>query len=317
MPEVTAAGLVAMQNTYQALFFKGFEAYTEYWRMCAMEVQSMNRAERYDWLGALPELREWVGPRVQQALRGFNYELVNQEWEMTVPVMRTDYEDNQLGQYPVRIQEMGMKTAAHPDKYLTEVRVAGTSEVCYDGQFFYDTDHSEGDSGTQSNIVTGTGVNIEQVTADFETARARLRNFKNDRGQPFNQMLGMEIPLLCTIPPQLEGVFRRLRNNETVAAIANDGTNTGGAGQSNAWKGSFDYMIDARLADSNDWYMDYIGDMVKPFIKQNRRPVEFYALQDPMSETVRKYNQYEFGTYLRYTMGYGMWQFSVKVTNTP
>ena len=74
-------------------------------------------------------------------------------------------------------------------------------------------------------------------------------------------------------------------------------------------------MIDARLSDSNDWYMDFVGDMVKPFIKQDRRPVEFYAMQDPMSETVRKYNQYEFGTYLRYTIGYGMWQFSVKVAN--
>ena len=312
MPEVTAAGLVAMQNTYQALFYKGFEAYTEYWRRCAMAVQSMNRAERYDWLGALPELREWLGPRVQQALRGFHYELVNQEWEMTIPIMRTDYEDNQLGQYPVRIMEMGAKTAAHPDKYLTEVRMNGTSGICYDGKAFYANDHSEGDSGVQDNLLAGTGDSLAQVTADFESARASLRNFKNDRGQPFNQMLGMDIPLLVTIPPQLEGAFRRLRNNETVAVEA--ATNAGGS-QSNTWRGSFDYMIDARLSDSNDWYMDFVGDMVKPFIKQDRRPVEFYAMQDPMSETVRKYNQYEFGTYLRYTIGYGMWQFSVKVAN--
>ena len=32
--------------------------------------------------------------------------------------------------------------------------LAGESTVCFDGQYFFDTDHSEGDSGSQSNDIT-------------------------------------------------------------------------------------------------------------------------------------------------------------------
>ena len=39
------------------------------------------------------------------------------------------------------------------------------STACYDGQFFFDTDHAEGDSGTQSNDITNDIVTTTAPTA--------------------------------------------------------------------------------------------------------------------------------------------------------
>ena len=315
MAVMTANRLVATQRTFRALFFQGFEEFGQnHYSEVAMEMESTTEAENYNWLGALPEVRKWIGPRVVQGLRGFDYRLVNEEWELTLGIPRTKFTDEQLGQYPVRIMRMGQKMAAHPNKYLTEIRVAGTTNPCYDGKMFYATDHEEGKSGVQSNLLNGSGTNFQQVTDDFQKARAALRKFKNDQGQPFMEALGMDIPVLITCPPDMEGVFRRLLRSQMV------GTNVGAndaaaASEDNTWVGQFQLRLDPRLTDENDWYMDFMGDMVKPFIKQNREPVEFYALQSPADETVRKFNEYEFGCYMRYTMGYGLWQFSIKVTN--
>ena len=37
---------------------------------------------------------------------------------------------------------------------LTTLMIAGESSLCYDGQYFFDTDHSDGASGTLSNSIS-------------------------------------------------------------------------------------------------------------------------------------------------------------------
>jgi len=84
---------------------------------------------------------------------------------------------------------------------LSELIVAGESSLCYDGQYFFDTDHAEGDSGSQSNSITiditTLGVPLAQqgTTSDpsgwvlanaVSRAIAHMMSIKDDRGEPYH-----------------------------------------------------------------------------------------------------------------------------------
>jgi len=75
---------------------------------------------------------------------------------------------------------------------LTTLIVNGASSVCYDGQYFFDNDHSEGDSGTQSNALSGAAATGTQPTAaEAEAALmacvAAILGYKDDQGEPMNE----------------------------------------------------------------------------------------------------------------------------------
>ena len=49
--------------------------------------------------------------------------------------------------------ELAERGRTHYASLLSTLIVNGATTVCYDGQYFFDTDHSEGASGTQSNKI--------------------------------------------------------------------------------------------------------------------------------------------------------------------
>ena len=301
MSEVNAATLIATQRTFRALFRSSFDGATSFWMKHAMEVASTNAAEIYNWLGRVPAMREWIDEKQSQQLRGFDFTIRNKDFESTIEVDRNVIEDDQLGQFQPRIADLGIRARQHPDKLLSDVRKAGAAALCYDGQFFYDTDHKEGDSGAMSNKLTGTGTTVSQVRTDLFAAKAAFRKFKDDQGEPFIHEMG-NLDVVAVIPPDIEKVFEELNNP---------------APGSTTPKTPIVYEVDSRLSDVNDWYLDFVGYPIKPFIKQNRKPVDFVALDDPhSSETVFKRKKFYYGVEGRYAIGYGLWQFSILTTNT-
>lgn len=307
--EVNASTLIGLQKTFRALYRESFDSATPMWPMFAMEAPSENAQENYQWLGALPALREWIDTKIIDELRGYDYTIKNKSWEATIGVDRDHIEDDQLGLYRPRIAELALRAAQHPDKLLAEVRVAGASQLGYDGQFFYDTDHVSGSSGTLSNKLTGTGVSVAQLTADFRAARAAMLKYKDDRGEPFiNAALLVDRanpPFVVTAPPDLHGAFEELLTAQQIG-------NT-----TNVLFGAAKLVVDPRLADSNDWYLDYTGGMVKAFVLQMRKRPMPVAQEDPnSSETVFMRKKFMYGIEGRWNVGYGLWQFSVLTTNT-
>lgn len=72
-----------------------------------------------------------------------------------------------------------MKAKQSYDRLLAEV-IEGNG-LCYDGQNFFDTDHSEGASGTQSNYQASSYALALDKTKLVVTA---MRGFKDDTGAP-------------------------------------------------------------------------------------------------------------------------------------
>lgn len=298
--EVNASSLIGTQKSFRALFLQSFDGFLASWPKHVMEINSTNAAEIYQWLGRVAAMREWIDSKASEQLRGFDFTIKNKDWESTIEVDRNHLEDDQLGLYTPRIQDLGMRAKQHPDKLLSEIRRAGTTVLCYDGQFFYDTDHAEGKSGSQSNKLAGTGVTPAQVRADLFAAKAALRKFKDDQGEPFVLSMG-NMEVVAVIPPDLEKVFDELNNPAPGSTVP---------------KTPINYEVDPYLTDADDWYLDFVGAPLKPFIKQNRKPINFVALDDPnSSETVFMRRKFYYGVEGRYNEGYGLYQFSILTTN--
>ncbi len=148
------------------LVYKGFKSvYTDAYMLApshaqhiAMTVPSVGRDETYSWIGAMPGMREWIGQRQVQNLRTYSFSILNRKFEATVEVRREDIEDDRLGVFKPMFAEMGQNAKRHPDEMLFGLLRNGFSQVCYDGQFFFDVDHPvEGADGVTTLVANTDG----------------------------------------------------------------------------------------------------------------------------------------------------------------
>lgn len=141
---------------YKAAFQRGFDGVTPQWSQVATLVPSTASQEDYAWLGDMPSIREWVGDRVVRGLTESGYTIKNKSYELTVGVKRERIEDDQYGIYAPLMQDMGLRVRQLPDKLVFGLLAAGFNTPCYDGQYFFDSDHPVG-QGVVSNYQAGAG----------------------------------------------------------------------------------------------------------------------------------------------------------------
>ncbi|MDQ2084649.1 Mu-like prophage major head subunit gpT family protein [Xanthobacteraceae bacterium Astr-EGSB] len=138
---INSANLNALRIGFKTSFQRGLEQAVSQYLRVATEVPSTTKEERYGWLGKIPGMREWIGDRVVQNLMEYDYSIKNKPFELTIGVDRDDVEDDTLGTYAPLFEEMGLSTRAHPDLLTFALLKAGFATACYDGQFYFDTDH--------------------------------------------------------------------------------------------------------------------------------------------------------------------------------
>jgi len=133
------------------------------WKLLATVISSNTKSNTYGWLSAFPQMREWVGDRVVRDMAETAYQIVNKKYEATLGVMRTDIEDDNLGQYRVMARNMADEFERFMNRQLALLISGGFSNLCYDGQKFFDGEHpvypntdGTGNAASVSNIV-GTG----------------------------------------------------------------------------------------------------------------------------------------------------------------
>lgn len=156
-------------------------------------------SEQYPFLGQNPRMREWIGGRVAKGLRSNSLTIANKHYEATLEIALKDLRRDKTPQLQARIGEFASEGDAHWGTLLTTLIINGPSTVCYDGQYFFDTDHSEGDSGSQSNDITvdisalpcvvhgaTTAPSVEEMQQAIIQGVAQILSFKDDRGRPMN-----------------------------------------------------------------------------------------------------------------------------------
>ena len=153
---INQASLSSIYKSFNTIFSEAFAATKVFWTRVAMQVPSKTKTEIYKWLGAFPKMREWIGDRVIQNLSQFEMSVTNKPWELTIEVDREDIEDDTIGLYNPIVQMHGQSTAEQPDEAIFGLLPLGFTTECYDGQYFFDTDHPVG-GGTVSNHGGGAG----------------------------------------------------------------------------------------------------------------------------------------------------------------
>lgn len=302
----------------QGMFYEAMEHGPMSWvNDLSFHVMSDQESEDYTWLGMTPRMREWVGGRQTRELRSQIFTIRNVEYEATLTIKDKHLRRDKTGQLQVRIGEFADTALDHDAELLTTLIEGGAAAICYDGQYFFDTDHSEGDSGTQDNDLTATAATGTTPTpAELEgavmTSIQQMFGYKDDQGRPINQTardfdimvpVGMWQTAMSALNSEIILEGGQARNN--LVKVARSVINGFG----------INLVVNPRLTNSAVFYTFRKDARTAPFIRQEEVPVQTSML-GITSDHFFKHREVQLGLYASKAMGYGMWQQAVRMQFT-
>lgn len=275
-------------------------------------------SEEYKWLGMVPQMREMLGGRQAQTLRENGVIIKNKDFEMTLEFTLKELGRDKTGQIEARLAEAAERANSHFAKLLSTLIINGEAATCYDGQYFFDTDHAEGDSGSQSNDlsvdisalpVTNHGSTTIPSVAELQFAIMQavqaIYGFKDDQGEPLNELAKN---FLCMVPVSLWQVASQATKNPVI-----DGGDTNVIVNLDGF--NIELVANPRLTWTDKFAIFRTDGIVKPFIRQEEVPVQVSAIAEG-SELEFEYRKHRYGLYASRNVGYGYWQHGCLVTMT-
>lgn len=287
-------------------FNRAFTTAPSNWQKIAMLVPSTGAQNDYAWLSNFPKMRKWIGDKVVKSLEAFKYSIVNDDWEATIEVDRNHIEDDSLGIYAPQAEMAGWSAAQLPDDIVFSLVNGAFTAICYDGQYFCDTDHPVGDGNggvlSISNRLTAVLSVATQAlaAAGYGAARIAMMSFKDDEGRP----LGV-VPDTLLVGPALQDVAFALINSDRLED-----------GRPNPYKNTAKVVVDARITSTTAWFLLDTSKPVKPFIYQERKKPVFVHQFDASNDDVFNRRKFKYGAEARAAGGYGFWQTCVGSTGT-
>ena len=277
--------------------------------LLSMYFASDQGSEEYRWLGQTPAMREWVGGRHAKGFRENGLTIVNKHYEATLEVLLRDLKRDKTGQIMVRIDELAQRTNAHWASLLSTLIINAESTLCYDGQYFFDTDHVEGDSGAQSNdvtfdVATATAPTAGEMEGAILGATQKILGFKDDQGEPMNENAKR---FLIMVPLSFMGAAAAALQSQVI--VQNATAVASNRIMAVASLGGFTYELaaNARLSWTDKFAMFRADGGVKPFIRQEEEAVQLKAKAEG-SEFEFDNDAHQYGVDTWRNVGYGYWQ---------
>ena len=278
-------------------------------------------SETYAFLGQSPAMREWIGGRQAKGFTGQGLTIVNKHYEATLEVQKKDVRRDKTGQIIARVQEFADRAQTHWGSLLSTLLLNGASTVCYDGQYFFDTDHTEGDNTTnQSNSISvdisalpaavhgsTTAPSVEEMQQSILAGISAMMAFKDDKNEPMNENARR---FMVVVPPGLYLVAVAAVSALATAALQQNLNPNIIAGL------TVDVQMNARLTSWTAQFAIFRTDSpIKALIRQTEQEVELKAKAEG-SEFEFDNDAWQFGIDAWRGVGYGYWQRAVLVTMT-
>lgn len=296
---VNRANIETIFTGLKTIFNQGLTAQTGQWQVCAMEVSSSGAGEDYAWLSRFPKFRKWAGDKAVKNLESGKFYVANEDWETTISVRRNDIEDDRLGIYNTQAKSAGMSAGELHDIIVDSLKNAAFTALCFDGQYYYDTDHLVQGANVSNKLTVALSVASQAAAlASYGAARSAIMSFKDEEGMPLRL-----IPDTLEVPPALESVARILCEQDKLTDNS-----------PNPYKGTAKVLVNPGLTSATAWFLHVTTQPVKPFIVQMRKAPVFVQQISEENDDVFLRGEYKFGAEARATGTYGFWQLSVGST---
>lgn len=289
--EITQASLQALQTSFSSIFRSAYRDTPEFGSVISTQVPSSTSVNTYGWMRRLLEMRKWEGPRVAQNLNTHAYTLENEDYEATLACDRNDIEDDQLGLFSPRVQELGRVARRFKDQLL--LAVIAENPVGFDGVTFFNDAHPLDPAGTQDNVSTETF-----GPDNWQAVRARMQGYTGEDGRP----LGVN-PNLVVIPPEYERMAKHIFQ---APLAANGGTNV--------QNGEARYLVIPEWAGTNQWYALDVSAPIKPFLFQLRKAPVLVSKTSMTDDNVFREKEFLWGLDARGAAGVTCWWLAHKST---
>jgi len=278
-------------------------------------------SEEYPFLGQVPRMREWIGGRNAKGLRGNTLTIRNKHYEATMEIALSDLRRDKTPQIQARISEFAEEGDAHWGTLVSDLIIAAPSAVCFDGEYYFDTDHPNiFDANTTSNDIqvdisglpanvhgVVTAPSVEEMQQAIIKGIAQILSFKDDRG-PMNSNAKS---FLVTVPLGLW--------INAVAAVSD--VTAGSAMQNNANPNILTKLkgiqIDIQMVPELTWTDSFAvwrtDSAIKGIIRQNETDPQV-KMKDETSEYAFDNNAIQIGIDAWRGADYGLWQRACYVT---
>jgi len=277
-------------------------------------------SENYGWLSDVAAMREWVGERQAKTLSELEWTIANKHFEDTLEFSISDMRRDKINAIQTRINELAVRASTHEASLLSQLILDGIDTACYDGQFYFDTDHEEGDSGTQSNDISidistlpvATGGTITAPSpAEMQLCIAQgitqIAGFVDGQGEPMNENARQFVVMvpMSLYMSAVTAVTTPMQVAETQTALQ-------------GLKTRFSVTVEpnVRLSSWTDEFAIFRTDApVKALIRQQETNLKIGSLAEG-SDFAFKNDAHQYGVSIWRNVAYGRWQNACLVTMT-
>lgn len=277
---LTAENMSKLFVTFNAYLQRGLGGSWQEWKKFCTEINSGSAIEKYPMTILKGAMREWVGPRVINAVEGKTLDVTNRDYEHTEGVSRNDIEDDNIGFYSSIFTEMGISAGNLWPELVVQALAANGAWA--DGTAFFSASRKIGKARI-NNVVSGA-----LSVSTYETARAQMMGFHKADGTA----LGL-VPDVLMVGPALEGTARRILKAEMVAEE--------GTAVSNIHKDECEVLLNPYLTgdNANKWFLMNTSRGIKPVVVQKRKVGTLQRWDKDSDFCVKDHNRNEYGLHYR------------------
>lgn len=283
-----------LSTAANAGFLAGTKAAKMDWQRIAMQINLSASAIDLVDLGAAPMPTESKGRNVVKEFIEKTMEVKPKSWDTIVRLSWNAVQDDQTKNLMPKAKAAGVQFQRHINNRVFKALNSGdgtTYGLCYDGQEFFDSDHS--DDGAHYQTDQDNEYALAFSPDNFNTVKVAASKTKDDQGEYSGYAYNL---IVCS--PDLEKDVAQITDNKEEAETGNRNINP--------WVGRVKYLVSAEL-DTTAWHLLAESEGMKPMIVAMRQqPLLQSAWFAPDEGNEGGYYYFKF--YGRYEVYYGDWR---------
>jgi hypothetical protein len=181
------------------------------------------QSEQHAWLGSSPSMREWVGKRLVQQPLAFDYAIKNKKFEVSGNMPLDLLNNDRTGEAQLWLDDLMSAMPLWYEEILATLINLSESATCFDGQFYFDTDHQYGkQSSAWSNDIgfaaagDGTAITVAEAAAAINVAIETMRVFPDDQGRAIANRGMSAIDVIVQAGTPNSAAIRQAINSATI-----------------------------------------------------------------------------------------------------